>query len=128
MVISSLSELLLGNRKLLPSPLIHTFLLTVRYNPSVSGGQKSSSFKSYKWLMELYFSDHFTSVRKSKGSEKLFCSCHIVERKSTGSKGHKEVNTHQIPDWAPLGDSVSECISVFSSTSPHLLSLFGSAS
>lgn len=47
----------------LPSALIHMFLLTVRCNPSVSGGQESSSFKSHKWLMELYFTDHFASAR-----------------------------------------------------------------
>lgn len=35
----------------------------LRCNPTISGGQESDSFKSHKWLMELYFTAHCRSAR-----------------------------------------------------------------
>lgn len=148
MVISSLSELLLGNRKLFYplllfihsawlSGTIHLSLVVRSRVPSkvVDGTVFYGPFYECQgvfvchliWSSAKSGARHDGMERKSKGSEKLFCPCHILERKSRGSKGHTKVNTHQIPDWH-LCDSVSECISVFSSSSPHLLSLFGSGS
>lgn len=52
-----------------PPPNTHTCALfihsssLIRCNPTVSGVQESGSFKSHKWLMELYFTGHCRSAR-----------------------------------------------------------------
>ena len=67
----------------------------LRCNPTISGGQESGYFKSHKWLMEMYFTDHCKGARGRLQSDMISHQsgekvCHACLEISGDGEGGKE--------------------------------------